>query len=1127
MSRHRKSNTRFLIGAILGALVALLAASPALAQDQVKPRLLIVFDNSGSMAWNIAGNSVYGDGSNDSWTGGRYCCPGNGGSRIYIAKEAMRQMIFASGDIEFGLTKFVQTYSAAGPGWQATCGTNCYTYYGNQANGSRDVLRYHDDTSDSFSQTDPARGLWLLVGFGAASAESNPAQVLMWMDNHEYSSSSLGQPDTNALSPDGYEQELRADGNTPLGNLLQAVYYYLINNFLSENAPSATKDPYRTCRKYSVIILTDGEANGPGDPSASVSWAGYLYNMGPNETSVNDAIRVDSWVIGLAINSGNLDNMATAGGAHYDPAQSGHHAFFANSQASLSSILYQVVAGSIKQEICNNLDDDCDGLTDEGFTKYCNKPGNPNLTECVKPVETLCDGIDNNCDGQTDEGNPQGGVQCGASNTPPCRYGVSQCQNGGVICLGNIDPQTETCNGLNDDCDGLIDEGVVWNPAWGSDVCGGSNVGVCQYKRYTCTGGKWTCAGGVTPGTEGTTTCDGLDNDCDGSTDEGISRKCAGGPAGHENDGICRQGNQYCNPSGGGWNAACAGGVGPRTEACNGLDDDCDGTTDEGLATGAECGGGPGANKDEGECQHGHLSCVSGALTCTGAIGPVAEPATCDDKDNNCDGQTDEGIRQPCGGGTHGDPNAGQCQQGWQYCNPSGTGWGSCQGAIGESAEVCDNIDNDCDTQIDEGLSTGADCGGATTGNQDEGACQHGHIVCAGGILSCNGSTGPGIETCNGLDDDCDGATDEGLYRDCHTGTYPDDVGICHYGVQSCKNGKWGAGNPWSEGGCEGEVKPQSPELCNDMDDDCDGTTDESPGGLVGQQCDQCGDEWECVFVGGHWQLQCNGTGASPEVCNGLDDNCNTFVDEGLHQVCGGCDPVVYPPPSRDCTTDPNEGECQQGIRLCDATVGSGVEHWETQCRADVGPVDELCDAKDNDCDGLTDEEDEIDGAGEACGLDVGECEPGEQRCVDDGSGGASLECCALGQTDCIEPQGPEDEVCNGKDDDCDGETDEDLPNVGLLCGKDLGICKAGITQCVKTGDTWGIECVGATSGTDETCNALDDDCDGQTDEDLTNGATCTNSQTQNPNEGVCKEGEFVCVNGVWECNANKPAKEI
>jgi hypothetical protein len=522
--------------------------------------------------------------------------------------------------------------------------------------------------------SDADRRPWLCVGFGEQTGplpddrditlENEPAEVAMWMDHHEYSTTVLGTEDIS-IFPGPYndftEQELRGEGGTPLGEAVQAAYNYISQVMADE----LVQDPQTAaCRPYSTIILTDGQFGG--------------INPVPEVDALYDDLGVESWVIGLAYFSDTLDHMAEVGGCHFDPdqpldefpyngngpdcANPAGHAFLADSEDSLSSILYQIVSGSILIEVCNEVDDDCDGEIDEGFELYCDLPNSDPVEHlCTDPGETECDGLDDNCNGEIDEGTWPPGPACGGCDplvyawcTDPdegiCQEGTEQCIPGtGWVCVGEIGPlPAEDCNSLDDDCDGETDEGVP-----SSGPCGTTDEGECTMGNWYCDTllGEWACDA-VFPSSEGSS-CNNLDDDCDGDTDEGISQGCGGCDdiltwpwCVDPNEGMCQQGVQVC--VGGAW-GACNGEVEPAAEVCNGFDDDCDGVDDDSpIDVGGLCGGGPPGNENTGECQQGNEICVDGHLECAGDVGPAPEGLTCDGLDNDCDDLTDEGISQAC-----------------------------------------------------------------------------------------------------------------------------------------------------------------------------------------------------------------------------------------------------------------------------------------------------------------------------------------------------------------------------------------------------------------------------------------------------------------------------------------------
>ena len=169
--------------------------------------------------------------------------------------------------------------------------------------------------------------------------------------------------------------------------------------------------------------------------------------------------------------------------------------------------------------------------------------------------------------------------------------------------------------------------------------------------------------------------------------------------------GVCTYGTRLCTFDG--W-ADCVGAIGPSEEICDGLDNDCISGIDDTFPEQHQlCGFVEDADYGVGICTPGVMKCDNGGLYCDGHIGPTEE--TCDGLDNNCDGSIDEGVANTtaivCYDGPDGSMAIGECRAGVRYCQDGGFD-GPCDGQVLPIQEICDNLDNDCDGEVDEGFDT-------------------------------------------------------------------------------------------------------------------------------------------------------------------------------------------------------------------------------------------------------------------------------------------------------------------------------------------------------------------------------------------------------------------------------------
>jgi hypothetical protein len=516
---------------------------------------------------------------------------------------------------------------------------------------------------------------------------------------------------------------------------------------------------------------------------------------------------------------------------------------------------------------------------------------------------------------------------------------------------------------------------------------------------------------------------------------------------------------------------------------------DCDGNPQNGCEADLTSNGSCGACGVACSLPGASVSCASGSCKLT----------ACNAGALDCDGNPQNGCEAaPCGNGAHctqaADCGSAVCVGGFcaspacndhtknggeadvdcgGACAPCGSGFtcaggGDCQSGVclngACSAPGCgDGVKNGSETAVDCGgacapCGSGAPCGAAE--DCQSGVCLGGHCQAA----SCNDGLKNGSETavdCGGSCGSCGAGVGCAVAGDCQSGVC--SGGVCQ--MASCGDGV--------KNGSETDVDCGG--SCADCSDGalCAGPGDCQNGICVGGHCQpaSCSDG---VKNGNETGVDCGGACFVAETCNGLDDDCNGSVDEGLGSTTCGV------------------GACQVTVPNC----AGGVLH---SCVPGAPAAQEICDGQlDDDCDGVVDNGcDCVNGAtqgcytGSAATLNVGLCHAGVQTC-------------ALGHWGaCAAQVTPGAETCDGKDNDCDGQVDEDLGST--ICG--VGACQVMVQNCVA-----GVaqSCVPG-SATPEVCDGVDNDCNGQVDEGLPS-LSC--------GVGACATTVPSCVNGVaGACN--------
>ena len=817
---------------------------------------------------------------------------------------------------------------------------------------------------------------------------------------------------------------------------------------------------------------------------------------------------------------------------------------------SSASVLFLEIEVT-QASICDDGDEDgYDNCTigqpgDDGFEVDCDDGDD----EIYPTATEICDDKDNDCDALTVDGSgesaPFNSIQDGVcvGSVQSCNSGVWQDNYLGILNYEN--PET-SCDGLDNDCDTDVDEGLL--------ITYYEDVDLDSYGNSSVTTSACNLPGGYAI----------VGGDCDDGN-EFIWQLLTGYPDADSD-------NHYSLYS----EAVCSGNVLPlgydstigddcndsddtiyneALEVCDGKDNDCLPSSSDGSD---EAWYGQTTNCGEGACAStGIYDCIAGSMIDTCVAGtPGTE--TCNGLDDDCDGTPDNGLTAPLN-----DLQDGVCSGSVKVCQGV-VGWvNDYSGVVNyEATEIsCDGLDNDCDTDVDE---TYTNCVGATP------YCEFGSCVECIGDGDCNDGVSCTVDSCSSnvcsnLPDNslcnngqfCDGVEICDAVLDCLDGADPDCSSYDLPAISQCDYVPDGIGLTW-------DTAPFVAGVCNEISDSCEAGSQSVTSVCNILQCSaECEDNSDCAetcigeiyYSSGSCNSGCTCDYVSGDDCDlqdGFYYNGTTVIvslgicgeetlggQEYRDYSCGvgGCGysvtssqwnslGITYYDASTLCRA--SQGVCDVAEYCTGSSASCPIDSKSTvECRAASGECDaaEFCDGVNNNC-----PSDLMEVSGTLCGL-VRDCPAdscnvffaefypvdGHDSC--DGLGNCIIYSCGLEDSYCTDS-----DSADGRNTlDCGASCDQDSDcGSGFEC--DLATCSCIESQCAgQVNGTFcddGNYCNGAEECQSQICVNLGNLVDCDDDVDCTDDSCneITDSCDNIINNTFCNDGDY--CNGVEICEA-------